>query len=231
MVVHPRYPDLVLTDAAEVSADLIPDRLRPYRAALQAAVAWSWSYLCRPHSRLGRRGAVCPYARSSLRSGGFYLGVCGGRPRGPRQVADRLLHYREWFAQLEPRTGRDALLKAILVLFPEVPREDWPTIIDGSQALLKPEYVRHGLMIGEFHDGPPPRSGLHNPDFRPLRSPVPMLVIRQMVATDLPFLRGDREFFDAYLARFGDRLPAAELLRFEAAVRRFEFEHAGGAIR
>ena len=72
---------------------------------------------------------------------------------------------------------------------------------------LKREDVRKGLMIGEFHDGPPPKPGLWNPDFRPLRSPVPLLAIRHMVPTDFPFLRDDDTTVAAYLQRFGDRVP------------------------
>ena len=229
MSVHPRYPDLALADAAGVLADEVPDQLRPYRAAMQAVVAWAWSYLCRPHAELGRRGAVCPYARSALTAGAVYLTVCPGRPQGPWEVAEQLRRHRDWFGELEPRAGRQAQLKSILVLFPDLGPQDWPTIIDSSQQLLKHEYVQHGFMIGEFHDGPPPKGGLRNGDFRPLRSPVPMLVIRHMVATDLAFLDSDRQFFQAYRSRFAGKVPHGEQGRFEAAVRRFELEQAGGA--
>lgn len=229
MVIHPRHPDLALVDAAGVAAGEVPDPMRPYLDELGAVVEWAWSYLCRPHAELGRRGAVCPYARSALTSGSFYLAVWPGRPDGPSQVAEVMRRYREWFVELDPVGGRRAQLKTVLVLFPDLGPDDCATIIDGRQALLKPEYVQHGLMIGEFHDGPPPKPGLRNEDFRPLRSPIPMLVIRHMVAADLAFLDGDWEFFEAYLSRFGHQVPAGELSRFEAAVRQFEFEHAGGA--
>ena len=63
-----------------------------------------------------------------------------------------------------------------------------------------------GLMLGQFHPLPPAEGGLWNPDFRPLRSPVPLLAIRQMVPSDLPFLTGEVEFLDSYLRVFRDRL-------------------------
>jgi len=62
-------------------------------------------------------------------------------------------------------------------------------------------------MIGEFHNGPPDKGGLWNPAFRPLRSPVPMLVVRHMVPTDYPFLRDDPDQSRAYLRLFGDQVP------------------------
>lgn len=249
MLVHPRYPDLVLVRAGSVGTagpagtvgpartvgpageHELPARLRPYRAAIGAVVDWAWSYLCSSHPELGRRGPVCPYARSALTAGTTFIGVCPGRPRGPGEVAELLGRYRDWFGDLEPTTGREAQLKTIMILFPDLERADWTTIVDSSQRMLKAEYVRHGFMIGEFHDGPPDKGGLRNQDFRPLRSPVPMLVMRHMVATDLAFLDRDREFFEAYLERFADQVPAAELPRFEAAVTRFELETAGGARR
>jgi hypothetical protein len=55
------------------------------------------------------------------------------------------------------------------------------------QQLLKKDFVEKGLMLGEFHasnESP----GLRNAEFRPLRSPIPMLAMRHMVDSDLPFL-------------------------------------------
>ena len=62
-------------------------------------------------------------------------------------------------------------------------------------------------MIGEFHSAPPAKAGLHNPDFRPLYSPIPLLAIRNMVATDYPFLKSDQDMFRAYLERFHSSIP------------------------
>ena len=63
------------------------------------------------------------------------------------------------------------------------------------------------LMLGQFHPLPPAEPGLWNADFRPLRSPVPLLAIRHMVPTDLPFLTSDRRFVESYREVFGDSLP------------------------
>ncbi len=61
-------------------------------------------------------------------------------------------------------------------------------------------------MIGQFHprcDNP----GLWNTDFRPLRSPLPLLAIRRMVVFDLPFLTEDTGHFEAWLGHFASHLP------------------------
>ena len=62
-------------------------------------------------------------------------------------------------------------------------------------------------MLGEFHNRTE-TPGLHNPQFRPLRSPIPLLAIRFMVESDLPFLKNTDDislrvrYLKAYLKQF-----------------------------
>jgi hypothetical protein len=64
-------------------------------------------------------------------------------------------------------------------------------------------------MIGEFHmrtESP----GLHNPNFRPLRSPVPMFVLRSMVEADIAFLQDENlhlriKYLEAYVQHMEGR--------------------------
>ncbi len=80
------------------------------------------------------------------------------------------------------------LYKAILLIFPDISGLlEQTALVDRIQQQLKPFFVEEGLMIGEFHEHNE-SPGLHNPDFRPLRSPIPMLAIRFMTEPDLPFL-------------------------------------------
>ncbi|MBB5132028.1 hypothetical protein HNP84_001741 [Thermocatellispora tengchongensis] len=194
MIRHPDHRDLTLLETRDVDA-------------LRAVREWMDDYLCRPLAELGRRGPVCPYTQASLDRGLAYLAVRPGRPADPGEVAEALRPYREWFIRLAPPGDTRSMHATIMVLFPDALEEDLP-VIDAAQALLKPAYVADGLMIGEFHQGPPDKPGLWNPDLRPLASPVAMLVIRHMVATDFPFLREDRAQVRAYLDRFGHDVPA-----------------------
>jgi hypothetical protein len=104
-----------------------------------------------------------------------------------------------------------------------------------------------GLMLGEFHannESP----GLRNPDFRPLRSPIPMLAIRHMVDSDLPFLIRETyapeersAFLRSYLFRLGGALSQVqlnealdELIVAEVAIvmgPASEFGHLTGTVR
>ena len=106
-------------------------------------------------------------------------------PTSAAELAFAIRPYRDWFLQLAPRADPDAAFTTIINAFPQL--TDY-AIVDETQRALQRLFVRDGLMVGEFHDGPPDKPGLWNPDWRPLRSPVPLLAIRHMVVTDLPFL-------------------------------------------
>ncbi|WP_034482661.1 DUF6875 domain-containing protein [Actinomadura oligospora] len=168
---------------------------------LDVITRWVRDYLCRPHPELGRSGAVCPYTRQALEGGRLLGAVWPTRPDGPEQVARVMRRYLSWFVARQD--GADDPHRALLVAFPGVDEPDWGTIIEGAQRRLKPSFVRHGLMVGEFHPGPPAAQGIRNPGFRPLRSPLPILAVRPMVRSDLPFLDQAPWSLDAWTARFG----------------------------
>ncbi len=208
MLTHPNDPGRVLVERGDLDPMTLPPELLRYEIHLRATFDWGRAYLTNPHPDLGRPGNVCPFVSASLARERFYLAVQPGRPADRREPVATLRFYRDWFLDLAPRSQPSAQITTILVLFPDIPQDDVESLVDGVQALLKTEYVRMGLMIGEFHNGPPAKSGLWNPDFRPLRSPVPMLVVRHMVPTDYPFLREDPEQARVYLELFGDQVPA-----------------------
>jgi hypothetical protein len=123
-------------------------------------------------------------------------------------IVEAVDRYRGRFLELEPRQGDLAQSKAILIVFPSLSTDD-AALIDQVQFELKSSFVEEGMMLGEFHEQNE-SPGLRNPDFRPLRSPIPMLAMRYMVETDLPFLHRSlypaalrSEFIRAYLRRLG----------------------------
>lgn len=165
-------------DIQQLTADL---------QALTATERWVRAFLAQPHPNLGRSGAVCPFVPRALSRDTIWLTVIRTAQTDSDEVERVVARFRDIFHLLEPRFGDAALDKAILVILPDVRAEDAAALIDGTQRKLKPAFVERGLMIGEFHplnDTP----GLHNPAFYPLRSPLPMLAIRSMVDSDLPFL-------------------------------------------
>lgn len=225
MRIHPTDPRLYLVEPADLTADPLPERVGPDLQLLARTMAWVVSYLTNPHPELGRSGPVCPFTRPALRKNTFFLTVYHGSDLRREDVVEVVRAYRDWFLELEPREGKDVPYKTINITFPDISTEDAIELIEDTQTRLKPEYVPHGIMIGEFHPGPPRKAGLWNPDFRPLRSPVPLMSIRYMVPTDFAFLRDTLELMTAYLTRFADRLPGPMQADVEATARRFGLEH------
>lgn len=154
---------------------------------LNEITGWVKNFLGKPHPELGRSGAVCPFIPRALKLNTIQLAVIRTKNLEPQQIEEIVKHYREVFLNLEPGKEELAFHKSIMLIFPDIPEAAACQLIDGVQQRLKPFFVEAGLMLGEFHqrnESP----GLHNVNFRPLRSPIPMLAIRFMTESDLPFL-------------------------------------------
>lgn len=185
-------------------------------ATLHGVMAWVRTEVCRQHEGLGRKGPVCPFVRPSLeKKHAFYLAVWRATPApaDPDPILDVMLAYRDWFLELEPDDGPEKNFKTILVTFPSVESEGgkW---VETVQKRLKPLFVSLGLMIGQFY----PEClepGLHNPSFRPLAAPFPLMVIRHMQLMDLPFLADDPVFSTAYRKHFDLRTEEDLVLRIK----------------
>lgn len=186
-------------------------REQPAHAPLPVTVAWVRDFLARPHPELGRSGPVCPFTPLALDLDTIWLSEVADAELDMGRIGELIAHYRDLFLELEPRSGGAAINKAILLVFPNL-GSDGAALIDAIQAAQKGGFVEQGLMLGEFH-AHNLSPGLRNPRFFPLRSPVPMLAIRHMVESDLPFLRRDSDpaevraaFLRSYLRRLGPNL-------------------------
>lgn len=165
---------------------------------------WLKNFLARPHPELGRPGPVCPFVPKGLKLNYIRIKVIHSKNLEQPEIAQIVLPYLKILLDLEPRETEVALYKAILLIFPDITHDDAPRLIDSVQKELKPLFVESGLMLGEFHNRTE-ACGLHNPNFRPLRSPIPLLAIRFMVEYDLPFLQNADDlnlrirYLEAYL--------------------------------
>ncbi|MEH2113818.1 DUF6875 domain-containing protein [Nostoc sp.] len=175
---------------------------------------WVKNFLGKPHPNLGRPGAVCPFVPYSLKSNSIRLAVIHTENLYPEQLEEVVGRYRDIFLEIDNNEQELAINKAFLLILPDIHIDDASKVVDRIQQKLKPLFVESGLMIGEFHkrnESP----GLHNPNFRPLRSPIPLLAIRFMVEADLPFLVSPADprlrirYLEAYLQRFGHNFTDA----------------------
>ena len=94
------------------------------------------------------------------------------------------------FEKLEPSKGKLRQFKAVILIFPDIKPSEAHEIIDAVQVQAKEFFVERGLMCGEFHETNN-ASGLRNPNFFPLRTPLPCLAIRHMVPGDIAFMTLD----------------------------------------
>jgi hypothetical protein len=190
------------TESADNDSILLP---------LENTLCYVREFLAKPNPSLGRKGPTCPFVPKSLKLDSLHLAVV---PNHVIPCSDRmeglLRSMLQRFLVLEPISGKLAPFKAIILIFPELPPHMAPRMIDGVQKSLKPLFVEHGLMLGEFHKYNN-ACGLHNKSFFPLRTPLPCLAIRHMVPSDIVFLN-DAEMsagvrigmVEHFLEKYGD---------------------------
>lgn len=206
MLIHPSAPQHYLVRSTDLSAPVTDSQLQDLLPAFEKVLKWVDEFICRPHPQLGREGAICPYVSTSIEKGLFWLTAYPGERPSIEEVFTLGITFRDWFLALEPLQGGDAQYKTILILFPDIQESDAPDIIDRAQIVLKPEYVNKCLMIGQFH-ALSYEPGAWNSAFLPMRSPIPLLVMRSMVPHDIPFLTKEERYVRAYLNTFGKRVP------------------------
>jgi Domain of unknown function (DUF6875) len=212
------------------------DHLQSAQPALSEIVSWLRNFLAKPHPALGRPGAVCPFVPLALRLNTIWLTEVPTANPDEEQIKEIVMKCRDLFLELEPRIGENAEFKSILIVFTGLAKEDAPRFIDGIQHMLKPYFVKAGLMIGEFHQSNN-TPGLHNPEFFPLRSPIPMLAIRFMVESDIVFLTREIDapdlrisYLKAYLRRM-ESVPNAKVNIAEEALAQAELEKSNSEAR
>lgn len=166
-----------------------------------------------PHSDLGRSGPVCPFVPESLKQNSFYIAVAGG-VCSREAIKACVLSARTVFGNLAPKDARNTIFKSLIIAFPDVNPGQYEDAIDGVQAELKSDFVRQGLMVGQFHPNQK-ETGLHSASFHPFRAPLPMLAIRHMHPADIVFLYSSDFNRDCYLLHFGAE-GADRLLSFMA---------------
>jgi hypothetical protein len=187
------------------------DRSCDPASTLGCVLEWIRGFLARPHPQLGRNGSVCPFVPIALGLDTIWMAEVAEAMPSLERISAIITEYRNVFLETEPTRGPEAMNKAFLVVFPSLAAKggNGAAVIDKVQASLKKYFVEMGLMLGEFHSANE-SPGLRNPDFRPLRSPIPMLAIRHMVESDLPFLNRETyapkersSFLRSYLFRMG----------------------------
>lgn len=155
---------------------------------LGQVLSWIANFVAKPNASLGRQGAVCPFLPRALKSDSlFFHELKLDTKLGDDQIDELIKTFADVFANTLPNVGKSRLNKAIVLVFPNLTDELAVKLIEETQHRLKPFFVGRGLMLGEFHENHQ-GEGIRNDKFRPLQSPVPLLVIRHLLPSDLLFL-------------------------------------------
>ena len=198
------------TTAEAPSAPPIPHEAEPGLRALSAfpltpgsapdhvVASWVRAYLMRPHAELGRAGAVCPFTPVAARLDSLLVG--SSRATDEAEILAVMGRALAAFDAIACRPEQRPF-RAVIVAFPRCGGDEGRARLKAVQNRLRPESIYRGKMIGLLE----PQSedqGLINPDFLPLRSPLPLLAIRTLVENDAPFVWRNPRLAPIYLLKF-----------------------------
>ncbi len=176
--------------------------------AMTTLRGWVETYLMRGHADLGRTGAVCPFTRQAARIDTVRLAISRACPDDEEEAFALI---RRAFADLEQIPCKAGMedFRTIIIGFPEFANDAGMEMLGRVQKRHKFYSLSRFRMIGYMFatsDAP----GLWNPDFRPLRAPLPVLAIRHLVEQDAPFAARHPLLMVPFLIKF--RLAGAKRL-------------------
>jgi hypothetical protein len=183
-------------------------------AACALLAQWVRSYLMRPHADLGRAGDVCPFTAQASRLDTVRIGISEAGAGDAARILKTMESAIKAFDDI-PCAGSMRHFRTVIVGFPHCVGEEASAVLKRVQNRLRPHSIFRGKMIGLFEPASPDK-GLINPDFRPLRAPLPLLAIRLLVENDTPFVLRNPLLAPIYLAKF----PVKGSRRLIAALRR-----------
>jgi hypothetical protein len=196
-----------LADPAPMPA-MGSDALRFSRAIAQ----WVTSYLMASHPELGRSGEVCPFTSRAYQLDTIRIGVSFASSRDSALITELMRDSLRQFASIAcDDTARQ--LRTVIVGFPNLGDADGVAALRAGQQRLTLRCLWDGLMIGRFHPDSDD-DGLWNPDFRPMRAPVPLLAVRHLVRNDAPFALRHPALLASYLCRYSAVAPRQLLANF-----------------
>jgi hypothetical protein len=203
------------------------------RATFGAGLAWIERFIMQPHPDLGRKGAVCPFARPAHEARAIHLCAMDVGEMSFDVFIDVMMRLRSFFDRVARNmSGRSDLLS--LCIFPRNLRaESYYKFIDCAHSMLKPFYMQAGLMLGEFHPLSTVR-GVHSENICPMRSDVPIFVIRSIALHDILFIDSQSRTLgvrihelECYLRSVGNLLSPGEAVRIKDRIEELKSQLLG----
>lgn len=180
--------------------------------ACRSIAHWVTSYLMRSHPGLGRPGEVCPFTSRAYQLDTIRIGVSFASSRDGAGITQTMRESLRQFAAIACEDSATQF-RTVIVGFPLLANADGIAALRGAQRRLLLRCLWDGLMIGRFHPGAEDE-GLWNPDFRPMRAPIPLLAVRHLVRNDAPFALRHPALLASYLCRYSAAAPRHLLANF-----------------
>lgn len=206
-----------LTDFDHASSLL--DRYPEYGKAIN----WIERFVLKEYSEINRPGAVCPLLARTIKANLLWLVAITSHTQSANEAYQKGQYLADLYPQIFKRP-REHRLGALLTIFPNLDPGCASNFIDDGHRRLRMDFVRRGLMIGEFHLLSPVGS-IHNPDFMVMRCPVPMFAVRALSPHDVKFLGRDEippgeraQYLTYYLKHLGPTLNPAMRGRVEKSL-------------
>lgn len=201
-----------LTPSTEVAMEPDP----ALRDRYEAGLGWMQRFIMRPHPELGRKGAVCPFAKPAHEDEALWFCAFDAAGMAFDAYIAALMRLPYFFDRVATTRSKPSELLSLAVFPIGLQSDAYYKFIDCAHAILKPFYMECGLMLGEFHPSSTVR-GAHSPAFRPMRADVPLFVIRAMALHDALFIDSEStpvgmrvHELECYLRWNASRLAATE---------------------
>lgn len=194
-------------------ADFSPENVPEFgQIAYEKVLPYVRDFLCAQHPF--REGVVCPFVPSALKNDRVYFTICSDND----SLEGHSKHIQSAVDFYLKRKSEYGGFGALIILFPQ--DFDIGKLLD-LHFLNKEKCVTQALMLGALYATNQAPS-LHNKEYFPLRTPTPILVIRDMVTSDLVFLdprhyniKKRLTFLESFIETFGSHkgLAAQEQVR------------------
>lgn len=185
-----------------------------YRESYRMVSNWVHKFLCRRSHLIGRGGVVCPNTQFGLTQNTIVMTVDQEGENTEENVINKALESRQKFIELVEQQPDLVEYIAVITSFPNLNSKEGYELIEKVQTMLKPTYVKKGMMIGQFYLTCP-ETGIRNDKFYPLRCPDPLLVVRTMVKSDLVFLEKDPDNLPYYYKKFPKKVERKKVTEKE----------------
>jgi len=215
---HLPYIDGSLCSYAEASDWY--ERFPAYKEGLD----WIRQFIAKPNEQLHRPGAVCPFAAPAMQANLMKLVAVDTKTESALEAREKCLFLTDLFYQEFPRVEQQPSA-TLLAFFPNLNADHAKEFIDQGHALLRLDFIRRGLMLGEFHKKSTVGS-VGSPQFMVMQSPVPMFAVRTLSKHDLMFidrpiypLSERRECLDLFMQYLGPTLTPPVRAEAERRIR------------